>query len=241
MAPFDVRLPLADEADDEIRNVVQPDISVVCDREKLDPRGCRGAPDWIIEILSPSTAAKDHIEKLALVRARRGPGILAGPSRLPDRDRLLPRAGSPVRPARNPFSNGSGPIVNPPGPDHPPEDDLRRRRSLVSVHVDAGVHPNRIRRLVSETKKFVTESCQAAAHHAMQVMGGIGYTDIFPVERIVRDLRLASIWTGTNEVMAMITASEWYREAGEKAGRTDERDVEMDAAQADAPDEKIYE
>lgn len=58
--------------------------------------------------------------------------------------------------------------------------------------VDAGVHPNRVRRLVSETKKFVTESCQAAAHHAMQVMGGIGYTDIFPVERIVRDLRLAS-------------------------------------------------
>ena len=66
VAPFDVRLPLADEADDEIRNVVQPDISVVCDREKLDPRGCRGAPDWIIEILSPSTAARDHIEKLAL-------------------------------------------------------------------------------------------------------------------------------------------------------------------------------
>ncbi len=65
-APFDVRLPRADEADDEIRDVVQPDISVVCDREKLDPRGCRGAPDWIIEILSPSTAAKDHIEKLAL-------------------------------------------------------------------------------------------------------------------------------------------------------------------------------
>lgn len=107
--------------------------------------------------------------------------------------------------------------------------------------VDAGVHPNRVRRLVSETKKFVTESCQAAAHHAMQVMGGIGYTDIFPVERIVRDLRLASIWTGTNEVMAMITASEWYREAGERTGRTDERDVEMDAAQADATDEKIYE
>ena len=66
VAPFDVRLPRADEADELIRDVVQPDIVVVCDPEKLDKRGCRGAPDWIIEILSPSTAAKDHIEKLAL-------------------------------------------------------------------------------------------------------------------------------------------------------------------------------
>jgi Uma2 family endonuclease len=66
VAPFDVRLPHADEADEAITDVVQPDIAVVCDPEKLDKRGCRGAPDWIIEILSPSTAAKDHIEKLAL-------------------------------------------------------------------------------------------------------------------------------------------------------------------------------
>ncbi|MFP3928623.1 MAG: acyl-CoA dehydrogenase family protein, partial [Desulfobacteraceae bacterium] len=77
--------------------------------------------------------------------------------------------------------------------------------------VDAGVEGRRVRRLVSETKKFVAESCQKVAHHAMQVMGGIGYTNVFPVERIVRDLRLASIWTGTNEIMAAITAGEWYR------------------------------
>ena len=66
VAPFDVRLPHADEVDEAIMDVVQPDIAVVCDPEKLDKRGCRGAPDWIIEIVSPSTAAKDHIEKLAL-------------------------------------------------------------------------------------------------------------------------------------------------------------------------------
>ncbi len=66
VAPFDVRLPQTDEADELIRDVVQPDIVVVCDPEKLDRRGCRGAPDWIIEIVSPSTATKDHIEKLAL-------------------------------------------------------------------------------------------------------------------------------------------------------------------------------
>ncbi len=46
----------------------------------------------------------------------------------------------------------------------------------------------------------------------MQVMGGIGYTNIYPVERIFRDLRLASIWTGTNEVMSMIIANEWYKQ-----------------------------
>ena len=65
-APFDVRLPLSDEADEDIETVVQPDIVMVCDPHKLDERGCRGAPDWIIEILSPSTAAKDMITKKAL-------------------------------------------------------------------------------------------------------------------------------------------------------------------------------
>ena len=59
--------------------------------------------------------------------------------------------------------------------------------------VDSNLEPRRIRRMVSETKKFVTESCQKIAHYSMQVMGGIGYTNIFPIERIVRDLRLASI------------------------------------------------
>jgi len=107
--------------------------------------------------------------------------------------------------------------------------------------VDAGVDSNRTRRLVSETKKFVTESCQKAAHNAMQVMGGIGYTNIFPIERIVRDLRLASIWTGTSEVMSMIVASEWYREYAASGARTPSRDVEMDAAQAHREGEKIYE
>jgi Uma2 family endonuclease len=58
-APFDVRLPEADEDDNLVETVVQPDISVVCDRGKLDDAGCRGAPDLIIEILSPGTAGKD--------------------------------------------------------------------------------------------------------------------------------------------------------------------------------------
>ena len=108
--------------------------------------------------------------------------------------------------------------------------------------VDSNAPPSTIRRMVSETKKFVTESCQKAAHHAMQVMGGIGYTNIFPVERIVRDLRLASIWTGTNEVMSLIIANEWYRDHTRAAKDNQAvRDWAADAAEADAADEKIYE
>jgi Uma2 family endonuclease len=64
-APFDVRLPLPPDKirDDQIDTVVQPDISVICDQDKLDEKGCLGAPDWIIEILSPSTSHKDHKDK----------------------------------------------------------------------------------------------------------------------------------------------------------------------------------
>ncbi|MBF0525694.1 MAG: Uma2 family endonuclease [Deltaproteobacteria bacterium] len=65
-APFDVRLPKSDESDQNITTVVQPDISVICDPAKIDDRGCRGAPDFIVEILSPHTSKKDQAEKLAL-------------------------------------------------------------------------------------------------------------------------------------------------------------------------------
>lgn len=46
--------------------IVEPDISVICDRDKLTKRGCTGAPDWIIEIISPSTSNHDYIRKLNL-------------------------------------------------------------------------------------------------------------------------------------------------------------------------------
>ena len=70
IAPFDVRLPLAEEPDEEITTVVQPDIVVVCDELKLDDAGCRGAPDLVVEVLSPSTARKDLKEKLNLYESR---------------------------------------------------------------------------------------------------------------------------------------------------------------------------
>jgi len=121
---------------------------------------------------------------------------------------------------------------------------LDAARSMVyatSRAVDAKEDMNLIRRLVSETKKFVTESCQKVARNAMQVMGGIGYTNIFPVERTVRDLGLASIWTGTNEVMSLITAHEWYREYHKNLEKHQCRNYELDAAEAEAAGEKIYE
>ena len=54
VAPFDVRLPRKSKDDDDIITVVQPDICVVCDSSKLDAKGCLGAPDIVVEILSPS-------------------------------------------------------------------------------------------------------------------------------------------------------------------------------------------
>jgi butyryl-CoA dehydrogenase len=119
-------------------------------------------------------------------------------------------------------------------------DAARAMVDVTSRAVDGGADQATIRRLVSETKKFVTESCQRVAHHAMQVMGGIGYTDVFPIERIVRDLRLASIWTGTNEVMSMIIAGEWYRQHRQARSEARARDHELDATSADRIEEKDY-
>ncbi|MGQ0621949.1 MAG: Uma2 family endonuclease [Panacagrimonas sp.] len=59
IAPTDVRFERTDGTD----KVVQPDLLVVCDRGKITPTGVVGAPDWIVEVLSPSTASRDHILK----------------------------------------------------------------------------------------------------------------------------------------------------------------------------------
>jgi len=104
---------------------------------------------------------------------------------------------------------------------------------------DAEPASPRTRRLVSEAKKFATEAAWSVVNHAMQIMGGIGYTDVYPVERLLRDARLIMIWTGTNEVMDLVIQHEYYKEllAAGPAGR----DVEPDAAQAGRDEEKVYE
>jgi len=65
-APFDVRLFF--EEDESDTTVVQPDVSIVCDREKRGPEGCRGAPDFVAEILSPSNTASDMERKRLLYK-----------------------------------------------------------------------------------------------------------------------------------------------------------------------------
>jgi len=62
-APFDVRL---DAASETALCIVQPDLSIICDPNKLDDQGCSGAPDWIIEVLSPASARRDKVQKLSL-------------------------------------------------------------------------------------------------------------------------------------------------------------------------------
>ncbi len=70
VAPFDIRLPRKNEADDQVETVVQPDLSIICDQSKLDRLGCRGAPDWIIEVLSPTTTLRDMNTKRSLYEQR---------------------------------------------------------------------------------------------------------------------------------------------------------------------------
>jgi Uma2 family endonuclease len=64
LAPLDVRLPHSTEEDDQVDTVVQPDLLIVSDFRKIDAHGIRGAPDWLAEVLSPSTARYDATLKL---------------------------------------------------------------------------------------------------------------------------------------------------------------------------------
>jgi len=66
IAPFDVRLPKGGEADELIDTVVQPDVLIIGDLNKLDARGVHGAPDWIAEVLCPTTASHDQVVKLPI-------------------------------------------------------------------------------------------------------------------------------------------------------------------------------
>jgi len=64
IAPLDVRLPKLNEPDDHIDTVVQPDLFITRGEQNLDERGLRGAPDWLAEVLSPSTARYDRSRKI---------------------------------------------------------------------------------------------------------------------------------------------------------------------------------
>ena len=109
----------------------------------------------------------------------------------------------------------------------------------VDAFPPGGHDPRRCRRLVSEAKKFATDTAWQVVNHAMQILGGIGYTNVYPIERLLRDTRLIMIWTGTNEVMSLIIQHEYYRELFAKRGLA--RDIEKDATEADRMEEKVYE
>jgi hypothetical protein len=108
-----------------------------------------------------------------------------------------------------------------------------------AMTIDKGPDRRLARRMVSEAKKFCTDVAWEVVNDAMQIMGGIGYTSVYPIERMLRDTRLAMIWTGTNEVMNLIIQHEYYRDL---LARVDEsRDVEADALEAGEAEEKVYE
>jgi len=95
------------------------------------------------------------------------------------------------------------------------------------------------RRLVSEAKKYATDTAWEVINDAMQIMGGIGYTNIYPIERMLRDARLMMIWTGANEIMNLIIQHEYVKEV--LAHDESLRNSEGDAKGSDAEGEKIYE
>ena len=98
-----------------------------------------------------------------------------------------------------------------------------------------------VRRLCSQAKKFVTETAKKIADDCMQVMGGIAYTDVYPVEKIVRDLGLATIWTGSNEVMSLICQKQWYNERKAVLAAELTRNCEKDCVSAiEGAEEKDY-
>ncbi|MCX7817168.1 MAG: acyl-CoA/acyl-ACP dehydrogenase [Syntrophales bacterium] len=95
------------------------------------------------------------------------------------------------------------------------------------------------RRLVSEAKKFATDAAWNVINLSMQIVGGIGYTNVFPIEKMVRDARLIQIWTGTNEIMNLLIQHEFYREM--LTDPNPGRNIEIDAHEGHMKDEIVYE
>ena len=95
------------------------------------------------------------------------------------------------------------------------------------------------RKEVSQAKVFGTESGFHAVHEAMQILGGIGYTDVYPIERLYRDARLATIWTGSNEVQRLIIQNEIFGEILSE-DKSLKRDIELDTPGAHKTEEKVY-
>lgn len=87
------------------------------------------------------------------------------------------------------------------------------------------------RRIVSEAKRFTTEAAWNIVNNSMQILGGVGYTEVYPIERALRDVRLSLIWTGTSQIMNLMIQHEYYDEILNQP--YDRRHMEKDAMSPD--------
>jgi acyl-CoA dehydrogenase len=87
------------------------------------------------------------------------------------------------------------------------------------------------RRIVSEAKRFTTEAAWSIVNNSMQILGGVGYTEVYPIERALRDVRLSLIWTGTSQIMNLMIQHEYYDEILKQP--YDRRHMEKDAMSPD--------
>lgn len=110
---------------------------------------------------------------------------------------------------------------------------------MAAKQADKDPDSRETRRLVSEAKLFATQAAWEIVNDAMQILGGIGYTYVYPIEKALRDTRLGLIWTGSNEVMKMLIQHEAYKNL--LAGENKDRDIELDAIEAHKIAEKVFE
>ncbi|MGC8562013.1 MAG: acyl-CoA dehydrogenase family protein [Thermoplasmata archaeon] len=97
-----------------------------------------------------------------------------------------------------------------------------------------------VRKMISIAKLHSTEAMWKIVNDSMQMLGGIGYTTVYPVERLLRDSRLGLIWTGSSEVMKLIIQHEFVREFTSKGYLDTKRDVEKDALDFKLEEEKVF-
>jgi acyl-CoA dehydrogenase len=114
--------------------------------------------------------------------------------------------------------------------------DAARALSYMAARAIDSDYPD-VRRLVSEAKRFATEAAWEVVNQAMQIMGGIGYTEVYPIERALRDIRLGMIWTGTTQIMNLLIQHEYYNKVLNPG--YDRRRMENDAMSPDSS-ERCY-
>lgn len=103
----------------------------------------------------------------------------------------------------------------------------------------ANISHKELRKVISQAKLYATEAGYQAVYDAMQIIGGIAYTDVFPIERLFRDARLSTIWTGSSEVMKLIIQDEIFDEVLNEPKNL-KRNIELDTPGANKTVEKVY-